>query len=108
MFLSAIVLLFLFVPLIRPLIIILVILYTNCFYLGLDPQMLLAVSMACRWLRSGLNPKLLSENIGSSIGSMTILIAVCKSLSRTVGTPSSLTPLLFGLGISTRRTGIGL
>ncbi len=38
MFLSAIVLLFLFVPLIRPFIIILVILYTNCFYLGLDPH----------------------------------------------------------------------
>ena len=56
----------------------------------------------------GRKPKLLSENCSSKIGVSSWAIACCITLSTTVGTPSFLTFPFSSLGISTRRTGLGL
>ena len=58
-------------------------------------------------LRPGRNPQLDSLNSGSKIGCNTCSKACCSSRSITVGMPNCrLSP--FGLGISTRRTGLGV
>ena len=64
-------------------------------------------AIACSVDRFGRKPLLLSWNLASQIGSKTCKIHCCTNLSQIAGIPRGRV-FPFGLGISTRRTGLGL